>query len=72
MKAKTPNQFEMKPTGNVEHKRRLRARGWTNREAAKHLGYALSHFSLCLNGHRKSKTLLGKVWSLPARKEAAR
>lgn len=72
MKRNLKSEHLIKPIGHVGHKHRLRARGWTNRAAARHLGYALSHFSLCLCGHRESKTLLKKVWEIPTREEIAK
>lgn len=58
----------MKKTGHLRHKKILKARGWTNRTACRHLGYAKSHFSAVLNGHRKSKTLLTKIEGIEDKK----
>jgi len=41
--------------------------GWSQRAAAKHLGYSFPHFNYVLNGHRSSVTLLRKIAALAAR-----
>jgi transcriptional regulator len=45
----------------------MRAKGWSDRTAAKHLGCTATHLSLVLNGHRASRRLLAKIDALPVR-----
>lgn len=53
-------------------KKRMRAKGWSDRTAAKVLGCTPVHLSYVLNGHRQSASLLARVEELPQRqKEAA-
>ena len=62
-------RLESQPIGRVRHKRMLKQKGWSYREACRELGYALSHFAAVLNGHRESRTVLRKIEELPAREE---
>ncbi|EIP96836.1 hypothetical protein OpiT1DRAFT_01261 [Opitutaceae bacterium TAV1] len=45
----------------------MRAKGWSDRKAAKRLGCTATHLSLVLNGHRQSRRLLAKIEALPVR-----
>lgn len=65
-------RLETQPIGHVRHKRLLKRKGWSYREACRQLGYALSHFSAVLNGYRDSQTLLRRIEELPQREEAVR
>lgn len=59
------------PAGVVHARKLLRDRGWTYRAAAAECGVCYQHLSEVLNGHRKSRSLLARIHSLPKRKEAA-
>lgn len=54
---------------SAEHQRLadLRAKGWTLRPAAKHLGVNFTHLHRVLTGERHSASLLRKIETLPAR-----
>lgn len=45
----------------------LRAKGWTLRPAAKHLGVNFTHLHRVLTGERHSASLLRKIAKLPHR-----
>jgi len=47
-------------------KRRLKAKGWTQAEAAKTTEVTFEHLNRVLNGHRHSASLLAKIEALPA------
>jgi lambda repressor-like predicted transcriptional regulator len=49
----------------------LRERGWTYRTAAAECGVCYQHLSEVLNGHRKSRRLLGLIAKLPKREGVA-
>lgn len=52
----------------VQHaKDELTKRGYSQRAAAKYLGYSWNHFSMVLNGRRESRTLLAAIQELPVR-----
>lgn len=44
----------------------MKARGWSYRRAANHLGRTYQHISYVLNGQRHSVALLRKLAELPA------
>ena len=48
-------------------KTRLKAKGWTHRRAAEHLGLSFEHVNRVLNGHRESRRLLRELDALPKR-----
>lgn len=52
-------------------KKRLKAKGWTQPDAAHELGVRYEHVNRVLNGHRDSERLLRDLEALPNRKEAA-
>jgi hypothetical protein len=52
-----------------EAKIHLKEYGWTYRSAAPELGVCFVHLSLVLNGHRKSRRLLGAIMALPMREQ---
>lgn len=54
-----------------EAKNRMRAKGWSDRTAAKALGCTPVHLSYVLNGHRQSRRLLERVEALPVRVKEA-
>ena len=56
---------------HTKHKRLLREKGWSYRNAAPVLGVHFSHLDRVLQGHRESKALLARIESLP-RKGAAK
>ena len=43
----------------------LRAKGWTQAAAARHLGVSAIHLCYVLNGHRVSKRILRAIASMP-------
>jgi hypothetical protein len=43
----------------------LKARGWSQRRAAEHLGVSQTHLSLCLNGYRVSRRLMLAIEAMP-------
>lgn len=47
-------------------KRSLKAKGWSYRRAAPHLGVSYVHLALVLNGRRQSRRLVAKIKTLPA------
>lgn len=47
-------------------KRLLKARGWTQSEAAKATGVTFEHLNRVLNGHRQSARLIAQLEALPA------
>jgi hypothetical protein len=64
-------RLESLPIGQIRHKRMLKQKGWSYREACREMGYALSHFAAVLNGYRESKTVLRKIEALPKKEEVA-
>jgi len=52
-------------------KRALKAKGWTQSEAAKEAAVTFEHLNRVLNGHRESASLIAKLEALPAREVAS-
>ena len=51
-------------------KRSLKAKGWSYRRAAPHLGVNYVHLALVLTGKRESRRLLHRIAALPVSPEA--
>lgn len=68
----TPSDNRVDMITRDRARRTLKERGWSQRRAAKFLGYSWPHFSYVMNGHRESRTLLAAVAAIPHLQETAR
>lgn len=55
---------------HTRHKRLLKQKGWSYRQAAPALGVHFSHLDRVLQGRRESRALLERIEALPQREEA--